>query len=243
MAKDQTADLEYFADQKQNLTAEEFILRRIRELVHTGQLEPGVRLPSERALAEKLKTSRGNIRKALQKLEFYGLVEISPQSGSRITAMRQETVEELISSIPVTRDRKMEDLMEARFIIDVQCAGLAAARRTEADLKLIEDRQNSFLESFYRKEGGQSYLEEDYLFHLAIANASGNHVLVSLLSQLTPKIVTSDQPHLKQRGNDFSRIPAEHQVIIEAIRRGDAEGAEAAMRSHGKWAMKRVFKY
>jgi len=242
MSQDAIVDLKYFAPAGPEESPEEFILRRIRELVHSNELQPGSRLPSERALAETLKTSRGSIRKALQKLEFYGLVEISPQSGTRITAMRQETVEELISSIPVSRDQKMADLMEARFILDVQCARLAAVRRTDADLVMMEERQQIFLKSFYTSSGSQGYLEEDYLFHLAIAGASQNHVLVSMFSQLTPKIITKEQPHLNQRDQDFSRIPQEHQEIIDAIKSGDPDKAEEAMTSHRNWALKRIFR-
>lgn len=230
--------IDLFENRGEALSPEDFILRRIRELVAGGQLEPGARLPSERALAEKLGTTRGTIRKALQKLDFYGLVEISPQSGTRITRMHPKTVEQLMESIPVSRDQKMADLMEARFILDVQCARLAAERRSEADLSLIEQRQEEFLARFYGKE---DYLEEDYLFHLAIAHATGNHVLTSLFSQLTPRIVLRDQPHLKQKDKDFSRIPMEHARIMEAIRRGDPEEAEQAMIHHRNWALKRVF--
>jgi len=230
--------LDLFVREPGEHTPEEFILMKIRELVHTGQLQPGHRLPSERALAEKLETSRGSIRKALQKLEFYGLVEISPQSGTRIARMKQETVEQLIDSIPLSREQKMADLMEARFVLDVQCARLAARRRSEEDLALIERRQEEFLAAFY---GGGEFLEEDYLFHLAIARAAGNHVLAALFSQLTPRIVTRDQPHLKQVDEDFSRIPMEHMRILEALRRGDPEVAEKAMVSHRDWSLKRIF--
>ena len=240
MGQDNTSavSLELFENSKKDQEPEDFILARIRELVVSGQLHPGARLPSERALAEKLETTRGTIRKALQKLEFYGLVEISPQSGTRIANLHAGTVEQLMQSIPVSRNQKMQDLMEARFILDVQCARLAAERRTQTDLELIEKRQEEFLARFYGKE---DYLEEDYLFHLAIAHATGNHVLVSLFSQLTPRIVMQDQPHLKQKDKDFSRIPMEHIRIMEAIRQGDADQAEAAMVQHREWALKRIF--
>lgn len=235
------AGLELFEGDGQN--PEERILQRIRALVRSGELKPGTRLPSERALAEQMNTTRGQVRKALQRLEFYGLVEISPQSGTRIASMAHETIEELIDTIPGSRDQKMADLMEARFIIDVQCARLAAERRSDEDMRLIDERQENFLKAFYGNAGsGRGYLEEDYLFHLAIASASKNHVLVSMLSQLTPRIVTRDQPHLVQRDEDFSRIPAEHRAIIDAIRGRDAEKAVLAMTSHRNWAMKRVFK-
>jgi GntR family transcriptional regulator, transcriptional repressor for pyruvate dehydrogenase complex len=230
--------IELFENTESSLPPEDFILQRIRELVGAEQLRPGARLPSERALAEKLNTTRGTIRKALQKLEFYGLVEISPQSGTRIAEMHTKTVEQLMESIPVSRDQKMADLLEARFILDVQCARLAAERRNDIDLELIEKRQEEFLACFY---GSGDYLEEDYLFHLAIAHATGNHVLVSLFSQLTPRIVMQDQPHLKQKDKDFSRIPMEHVRIMEAIRRGDSDEAELAMVNHRNWALKRVF--
>ncbi len=230
--------IELFENSGNDREPEDFILTRIRELVVSGQLQPGARLPSERALAEKMETTRGTIRKALQKLDFYGLVEISPQSGTRIANMHAGTVEQLMQSIPVSRNQKMADLMEARFILDVQCARLAAERRTETDLDLIETRQEEFLARFYGKE---DYLEEDYLFHLAIAHATGNHVLVSLFSQLTPRIVMQDQPHLKQKDKDFSRIPLEHIRIMEAIRQGDPDLAEEAMVQHRNWALKRVF--
>lgn len=240
MLKQSIVDLKLFELTQKELSPEDFILKRIRELLHQGELQPGARLPSERLLAETLNTSRGNIRKALQKLEFYGLVEISPQSGTRISSMGQETVEELMKAIPVSRDQKMADLMEARFVLDLQCTRLAAERRSDSDLILIEKRQEVFLKKFY-SPGNKDYLEEDYLFHLAIAHATGNHVLISLLSQLTPKIVAQEQPHLKQRDKDFSRIPGEHQRIIDAIRLSDPEAAEEAMLSHRQWALKRIF--
>ena len=230
--------LRLFENREKDIAPEDFILTRIRELVISGQLLPGAKLPSERALAEKLETTRGTIRKALQKLDFYGLVEISPQSGTRIANMHAGTVEQLMQSIPVSRHQKMADLMEARFILDVQCARLAAERRSGTDLALIEKRQEEFLARFYGKE---DYLEEDYLFHLAIAHATGNHVLVSLFSQLTPRIVTRDQPHLKQKDKDFSRIPMEHIRILEAIRQENPDEAEAAMIQHREWTIKRVF--
>ncbi len=230
--------IELFENRETELAPEDYILTRIRELVVSGQLHPGAKLPSERALAEKLETTRGTIRKALQKLDFYGLVEISPQSGTRIANLHAGTVEQLMQSIPVSKNQKMADLMEARFILDVQCARLAAERRSETDLELIEKRQEEFLSRFYGKE---DYLEEDYLFHLAIAHATGNHVLVSLFSQLTPRIVMQDQPHLKQKDKDFSRIPMEHIRILEAIRQGNPDEAEAAMIQHREWALKRVF--
>ncbi|MDC7241023.1 MAG: FadR/GntR family transcriptional regulator [Spirochaetales bacterium] len=241
MGKQSVVDLKHFEiSEEENLSPEDFILKKIRELLHQGALQPGARLPSERSLAETLNTTRGTIRKALQKLDFYGLVEITPQSGTKISNLGQDTVEELMKSIPVSKDQKMIDLLEARFVLDLQCTILAAQRRTEADLVLIENRQDLFLQRFYSKGNGD-YLEADYLFHLAIAQAAGNHVLVSLLNQLTPRIVTREQPHLKQRDNDFSRIPAEHQSIIDAIRRESPEEAEEAMRNHRQWALKRIF--
>ncbi len=240
MGRNRIADLELFEDISEK--PEEQILQRIRELVRSGELKPGTRLPSERALAEQMKTTRGQVRKALQRLEFFGLVEISPQSGTRIASMAHETIEELIDTIPGSRDQRMADLMEARFIIDVQCARLAAERRSDDDMRLIDERQENFLKAFYGKdEREKGYLEEDYLFHLAIAAASKNHVLVSMLSQLTPRIVTRNQPHLVQRDEDFSRIPAEHRAIIDAIRSQDADAAVLAMTSHRNWAMKRIF--
>ena len=243
MERDSIADLEIFEDISDK--PEEQILQRIRERVHSGELKPGTRLPSERAMAEQMKTTRAQVRKALQRLEFYGIVEISPQSGTRIASMAHETIEELIDTIPGSRDQKMADLVEARFIIDVQCARLAAERRSDEDMRLIDERQDNFLKAFYGSDGrdkGKSYLEEDYLFHLAIAAASKNHVLVSMLSQLTPRIVTRDQPHLGQRDEDFSHIPAEHRAIIAAIRSQDPEEAVAAMTSHRNWAVKRIFR-
>ena len=118
--------IELFENSGNDREPEDFILTRIRELVVSGQLQPGARLPSERALAEKMETTRGTIRKALQKLDFYGLVEISPQSGTRIANMHAGTVEQLMQVH--TCQPKPEDgrLDEARFILDVQCARLAA---------------------------------------------------------------------------------------------------------------------
>ena len=164
------------------------IIRQIRFLLDSGDLQPGDKLPAERKLAEKFQVARSQVREAFKKLEFYNIIKTMPQSGSVISAIESTALNSLISDILKMDNCDFHSLVEARSIIEINAAKLCAIRRTEEDLKMIESAMNNYNKKI--KECG-SALEEDLYFHRTIAEGSKNTVLKSMMMTITPDIMVN----------------------------------------------------
>lgn len=207
----------------------DIIIRQIRELILSGQLNPGDRLPSERKLAEQFKLSRGNVRMAIQKLEFYGILRTLPQSGTVVAGMGITAMEGLISDVLKIENNDFAALVETRVLLEAKAAKLAALRRTDEDIKALKAAMHAH--NAKAKKGIQS-VEEDLMFHIKIAEASKNNVLKSLMIIITPDIIKSFI-HLNvcEDGRSVNSVE-EHKVILDAIIAQDPVAAEQAMKNH-----------
>ncbi len=207
------------------------ISRQIRELITSGQLKPGDRLPPERKLAEKLGVGRTHVREALQKLEFYGILKTLPQSGTVVAGMGIAALEGLISDVLQLENSDFASLVETRVILETHAANLAAKRRTADDIIQIQKA----LEAYEAKvKKGQQAVEEDLLFHLKIAEASKNSVLKSLMLIITPDIVNSFIKLDICKDGRFLKALDEHRIILDCIINHEPEQAAQAMRVHLK---------
>ena len=120
------------------------IIRQIRELIISGKLKPGDRLPPERKLAEKLGVGRTNLRSAIQKLEFYGILKTRPQSGTIVAGIGTIALEGLISDVLKMEDTDFGSLIETRVILETEAAKLAAIRRSEENIAEIKKAMLAF---------------------------------------------------------------------------------------------------
>lgn len=205
------------------------IIRQVRALITSGQLAPGDKLPAERKMAEKLGVSRGHVRDALQKLEFYGILRTLPQSGTVVAGMGIAALEGLITDVLQLEESDFASLVETRVMLEVQCVKLAAERRTADDLVQIELALAAYEEKI--RTGGPA-VEEDLLYHLSIADASKNGVLKSLMMIITPDIISN---YVKYRVcDDRAELKAhhEHEEILRHIREQDVTAVAKAMRRH-----------
>ncbi|NJB87097.1 GntR family transcriptional repressor for pyruvate dehydrogenase complex [Lewinella marina] len=205
------------------------IIRQVRALITSGQLAPGDKLPAERKMAERLGVSRGHVRDALQKLEFYGILRTLPQSGTVVAGMGIAALEGLITDVLQLEESDFASLVETRVMLEVQCVKLAAQRRTADDLVQME----LALAAYEKKiRAGEPAVEEDLLYHLSIADASKNGVLKSLMMIITPDIINN---YVKYRiCDDHTELKAhhEHEEILRHIRNQDPVAVAEAMRRH-----------
>ena len=205
------------------------IIGQIRELIGSGVLKPGDRLPSERSLSERMDISRGHVREALQRLEFYGILKTMPQKGTVVSSLGVKALEGLISNVLRLEKDDFASLMETRALLETHAARLAAERRTDTEYAELE----RVLEAFRnRLEAGEQGLEEDLLFHLKIAELCRNSVLMSLISLITPDII---RVSMERRICDNKRsLEAfhEHEAVLKAVKERDGERAAAAMGFH-----------
>jgi GntR family transcriptional regulator, transcriptional repressor for pyruvate dehydrogenase complex len=205
------------------------IIQQLKQLITTGQLKPGDRLPAERVLAEKLGVGRSYVREAIRKLEFFGLLKTSPQSGTYVSGYSIKMIEGVLTDIINFNKDDFSALIEARYYMEINAARLAAMRRTEEDLALLRSAVADYDNKVNSK---QDAVQEDMFIHLRIANATKNSVFESMLLMLLPDIIRNIIEN-KVCGDDRGvRAIEEHHEILQAIADQDADAAGTAMAAH-----------
>ncbi|MFP4844299.1 FadR/GntR family transcriptional regulator [Winogradskyella sp. PE311] len=203
----------------------------LRDLINHKKLEPGDKLPSERVLSEKFNVSRRTVRAAILKLESYGILKSMPQSGTFIANIGPIAMNGMIKDILDLGIPDFKALIEVRILLELKAVSLAAERRTEKDLINIKE---AILAHNSKIDAGDVAVQEDLLFHLAIAKASGNVALNMFMITITPQIIMDFKKyHLDYNYLDDLRVK-EHTEIFEAIKNQDAKMARAKMKEHFK---------
>ena len=207
------------------------IISSIKDLINFKNLEPGEKLPSERMLSEKFNVSRGSLRDALQTLEYYGLVKSIPQSGTFVAEIGITALNGMIDDILILPAPSFKELVEARIFLELKGVKLAAIRRTADDLIRLENALAAYSDKVNASEDA---VQEDLLFHLSIARASGNSTLNTFMLKITPEIINNfEKNHVCDKDTAFIGIQ-EHNDIIDAIRSQDPDAARRAMKKHFK---------
>ena len=205
------------------------IISKLRELIISKNLEPGDKLPSERELSNKFDVTRNNLREAIQLLEFYGILKSKPQSGTFIADIGQIAMNGMLEDILRLREPDFKSLVETRILLELMTCKLAAERRTLEQLSHIEHA----MEAYKKKvSDDRNAVQEDLLFHLAIARASGNSTMNRFMLIITPEIITNfEKYHVCDKDRAFTAI-GEHIDIYEAIKAKDPQLAEQKMKIH-----------
>lgn len=208
----------------------EQIIQQLRALIAQGVIKPGDRLPSERALAEQFGVGRSAVREALLKLEFFGILRTRPQSGTVVEDnMTSSGISGLISNMLSIADPAPADMVEARRVLEVQTARLAAERADRAAIAAIRAVHEAHIVAVAENKAS---IEPDVLFHLEIAKATGNEALHSMVSVFAPRIISSAKESGTCDAGRAGRALEEHAAILRAIERGDADAAGHAMHRH-----------
>jgi len=205
------------------------IISKIRDLINYKNLEPGDKLPSERMLSEKFEVSRSNVREAIQKLEFYGILKSIPQSGTFVANIGVVAMNGMIDDIIRLESPSFKSLVETRILLELKTVRLASLRRTDEDLRLIKKA----LDAYEKKTlSGEAAVQEDLLFHLAIAKASGNSTMNTFMLTITPQIIINfEKYHVCDKNQAFIGIN-EHKEIYEAIKQQSPDLAKQKMKDH-----------
>lgn len=203
------------------------IARRLVEFILSGQVAPGTRMPSERALAEAFGVGRSAMREALKALSLIGLVEVRQGDGTYLRKADSALLPELIEWGLLLGEQRTMDLVEARQEIEVVIAGLAARRRGEADLADLR----AILTRMGEAPSVEAFVEADVQFHLRLADASGNSALRDIHGSVQALLRTWITRVLTASG-DTAPSYDEHVPIVAAVAAQDAPAARAAMAAH-----------
>ncbi|MYM62806.1 FadR/GntR family transcriptional regulator [Pseudomaricurvus sp. HS19] len=201
------------------------VASQIENLITSGQIEAGERLPSERDLAVRFEVSRPTIREAMIALEIAGLVEIRTGSGIYV---RNNPVARGIEDV----GPGSFEILEARLMIEPELAKLAAQRISESQLQELQVA----LDDMEREDTEGSVSEEaDKRFHCIIAEAAGNSALAAIVTWLWDMRISSELSTLfHQRVREVGVHPSlgQHKRLFNALSARDAAAAEDAMRDH-----------
>ena len=190
------------------------VAAQLRELIFAGKLVPGVFLDEVR-LTEQLKISRTPLRDALKVLTAEGLVRHEPRRGCFVNEVTEQDLDEIF---PVLA------LLEGR------CAYEAASHASDADLATLEDLHQK-LRKHARARRINEYYAANFAIHEAIITLAANRWLAGVIADLRKivKLARLQQLHAPGR---LDQSLAEHLAVFAALKARDAEGAEAAMRTH-----------
>jgi GntR family transcriptional repressor for pyruvate dehydrogenase complex len=197
-------------------------------MAYVAELRPGDRIPAERQLVRQLGVSRSSMREALRVLIARGLLEVREGLGTFVAENHEPFIGNALLVSSLIGGRTARDLHEVRAYVEPFCARLAAERATEADLDAVAAtlaRQEATLDSV------EGFLEADVAFHLAVAQASQNRVLVEMLRAVRALSMARMATLLTVR-RDMPRAYGDHRRIHAAIAARDPAGAEAAMHAH-----------
>ena len=201
-------------------TAVEEVRARLIEVIESGSVLAGDRLPTEAELAAAFGVSRPVVREALGSLRALGLTETRAGRGTFVVSNYIKTPLALGSC-------SSSDLNEVRRYLEVPGARLSAMRRTEEEVAEMEQilRENAATDQPHR------LVAYDSRFHIAVARASRNPLLPRLVSELRD-LLEEQSLAVLAREDRLSRAMAEHAAVLAAIRAGDGEAAAAAMEAH-----------
>ncbi|HET6527001.1 FadR/GntR family transcriptional regulator [Sphingopyxis sp.] len=194
--------------------------------IASGAYEPGARLPAERDLAEQFEVSRPTIREAMIALEIRGLVGAKKGSGIYVSTTPPET-----ALIAPELDVGAFELIEARILFESEAAALAAAAIDEPQLAELR----ALLGEMKQERDTDAAFDADKRFHIAIAAATGNSLIISVIEMLWA--VREQSPlcvHMFARARRKGVTPRanEHELIVDALAQHDPQRARDAMRAH-----------
>jgi DNA-binding FadR family transcriptional regulator len=209
---------------------------QLRTLILAGEFPVGSRLPSERDLAVQLGVSRPSLREALIALEVQGYIEV--RMGSGIYVCESPPVSR--TGLDLSGEQGPLELIRARTLLEGEVAATAARLGRKAQFDAIADAID-LMEA--EAQTGKAPIEADRLFHVRIAEATGNSVLVDVVKRLFDFRLGPlfDQLHSHFESNEvWQDAIREHREILKALRSKKPELARAAMQSHMGVAYKRL---
>lgn len=206
----------------------EGVAGHIEELVSSGELRPGDKLPAERELGERLGVGRGVVREAVKVLAERGLVSVEPGRGTFVIELGRDLISQHLARLFRMGVHRHTHLNEVRRILEVEIASLAAQR---AKTENIEKMYQALEEMDENMTSPEAFIEADLAFHSALSEATQNEVLPLLLEPIVDLLRASRRlifqvPGAPARGQGW------HRRIYEAVRNGDVDAARECMAAH-----------
>ena len=207
----------------------EQIVQQVEDSILKGQLKPGDQLPAERDLAQRFGVSRTAVREAVKTLREKGLVEAYSGRGTFVTNGTSQAIRQSLDlMIRINQQEGSANLAELRLVLEPEIAGLAASRIEE---QLLSTMRESVAVMDRNLRDPDAYVEADLDFHLALAEAAGNPLILSLLDSIVGLLREQRSRIFNVQGGP-ERGQFHHKRILDAVERRDSQAAREAMRAH-----------
>jgi GntR family transcriptional regulator, transcriptional repressor for pyruvate dehydrogenase complex len=215
------------------------VAQQLAEQIHAGCLEPGEKLPPEARLVEQFQVSRTVLREAVSRLKSLGLVASRQGSGVYVSASPPYAPLNFDARHSESREAVVQ-MAEVRRALEAEAAGLAAQRRSAADVKRLKQAVQALDRAV--KAGGDG-VEQDLQFHRAIAEASHNPFLIGTLDYLAQFMrgaIGVTRANEARRADFAAQVREEHAAMVLAIEAADVAKARSAASRHMNNAIRRI---
>jgi len=199
-------------------------VEHIQQLVQSGELKAGDRLPSERELARRLGVSRSTLREAIRALVVMNILVPRHGDGTYVSSLEPELLSAPFTFALDTQPALQTHLFEARRVLETACARLAASRITDEELAELDDLATD-------DPDPDALIDRDVELHTAIAHATRNPILLALMGSIGTLALESRRASARLPGQ-AARSRRDHRAIVAALRRRDSDAAAAAMERH-----------
>ncbi|WP_104087243.1 FadR/GntR family transcriptional regulator [Arthrobacter sp. GMC3] len=204
-------------------------ITKIKDMIISGELAAGDRLPPEKELSEKLGLSRSSLREAVKALEIIRVLDVRRGDGTYVTSLEPKLLAEALTFIvDLHQDKSILEIFEVRRILEPAAAAMAAGRITAEQIAALR----ASVAGISADTGVEALVEHDLLFHSLIATAANNSYLTSVLDGLNSNTVRARVWRGITQDAAVDRTLTEHIGIVDALARGDAELAKALLTVH-----------
>jgi len=221
-------------DKENPPVAAKLVVAYVRQLIESGKFRAGDKLPPERELAQLTGVSRATVRAGLQSLATVGVVDSRRGAGTFVADGPPLLGVNPLSLFSALHGIPQAELFEARKVIEIDLAGLAAERAHGDELAVISEE---VMEMFASIDDVHRFLVHDIRFHRAVAAAARNPLLAAIMEMLAD-LFYDQRKTTVARWRGASEAAGQHRAIYQAIRAGDVERARHEMGKHLRWAQK-----
>ncbi len=204
-------------------------ITKIKDMIISGELSAGDRLPPEKELSEKLGLSRSSLREAVKALEIIRVLDVRRGDGTYVTSLEPKLLTEAMTFIvDLHQDESILELFEVRRMLEPAAAATAARLITPQQIAALR----ATMDNIDELTSVESLVEHDLVFHGLITAAANNSYLTSVLDSLSSSTVRARIWRGLTQERAVDRTLSEHAAIIDALERGDTELARSLVTVH-----------
>ena len=204
------------------------IANQILSLIKEKHFLPGDKLPQERELAELLKVSRPSLREALRTLSIMKVIEVRQGVGTFVSSLEMGKLLGFLDFVLSLDESTAEKLFEARKLLEIGIAELAARRISEDQLKELDRLMERLIDA---KGDREAFVKADIELHKFITEAAGNPMLSRFMESIS-QLGLASRRHTVRLPTIFERSTRDHQKIVQGLKRRSSDEAREAMRQH-----------